>query len=432
MKKIPSLILIEPTSRQKQYRLAEAILKGSMKYSQEEVKLRLKQIRCYSADNIVRLAERFRRSIANCSDSHISFANDATRAVDYITNIVQETKAIAIGNSSVVNELRPSLEKSGYTLIDTYFPQFSQSDETQKRINHPWQLPIMLSRSAWDTFDYCNDADQQAMQGQEVKNMAALLGVNAASAEDGSLFFLQHSANISTLLRQARKLIIVVGLEKIVRNSSDAFFQTKCAGAFGMESMLLDMKIGSSKQRVVEPLTEIPETTNLDRELHIILLDNGRTDIAKNDYKELLLCIGCRACSKQCSGYSYLAEFSHYPKEYLWSFLVGNSPSIELCVHCAMCKVDCPVDVNLPRLIARTKAEYSPRITRLRDNQVLMNMTRLAPLGTMGAPLINQLLRAKIFRMPMEKITGIDRRRKSPTFHYKTFERWFRSRHGSL
>ena len=64
MKKIPPLILIEPTARQKQHRLAEVIVKGAIKYSQDEIKLRLKQIRSYSADNIVELAERLRRSIA--------------------------------------------------------------------------------------------------------------------------------------------------------------------------------------------------------------------------------------------------------------------------------------------------------------------------------------------------------------------------------
>ena len=52
MKKMPPLILIEPTARQKQHRLAKIILGGSVNYSQEEVKLRLKQIRYHSVDNM--------------------------------------------------------------------------------------------------------------------------------------------------------------------------------------------------------------------------------------------------------------------------------------------------------------------------------------------------------------------------------------------
>lgn len=431
MKKMPPLILVEPTTRQKQRHLAKVMLGGSVDYNQDEVKLRLKQIRHYSVENMDRLTEEFRRSIANYSDAHITFANDATEAVDYTTHVVQGTKPLAIGKSSIINELRPCLERNGYTLIDTYSSQFSQQGDIQKRVNYPWQFPALLSRSAWDTFDYSSDSRQQVIPRQEVKDIVAILGVNAASAEDGSLFFLQHSANIDTMLRQARKLILVVGVEKIVGGSNDAFFQTRCAGAFGMESILLDLKIGDTNQEVVNPWAEIPETTDLDRELHIILLDNGRRNIAEGHYKELLWCIGCRACSKQCSVYHYLNEFGYYPKEYLWLFLIGYNPSIELCVHCAMCQVECPLDINLPKLIAMAKAEYSPQIARLRDNQVLMNMTRLAPLGSLGGPLVNWLSRVNLLRMLVERITGIDRRRKSPTFHYRTFERWFGSHHGT-
>lgn len=429
MKKMPPLILIEPAARQKQYRLAEVIVKGSTKYSQEEVKLHLKQIRSYSADNVVELMERFRRSIAKYSDASIILANDAPEAVDYITQVIPNTKTIAIGKSSTINELRPGLEKSGYTLIDTYSPQFSQGGEGQKRVNYPWQLPAMLSWSAWDTFDYSSDTRQQAMPGQGVKDIAALLGVNAASAEDGSIFFLQHSANIGAILRQARKLILVIGLEKIVGSSSDAFFQTKCAGAFGMESVLLDLEIGDTNQELIDSLAAIPETTDSGQELHIVLLDNGRTGIAEGSYKEILQCIGCQACSKQCPGYRYLNEFGYYPQKYLWSFLTGSNPSIELCAHCAMCEVECPVDINLNQLIARAKAEYSPEIARLRDSRVLMNMPKLAPLGSLGAPLANWLSGRKLLRILIEKLAGIDSRRKSPTFHYITFERWFKSRH---
>lgn len=429
MKKMPPLILVEPATRQKQHRLARIMLGRSVDYSEEEVKHQLEQIRHYSADNMGELAEGFLRSIASCSDAHVIFVKDAKEAVDYIAQVVPDTKTIAVGKSSTINELRPGLEKSGYTLIDSYSSQFAQDGEDQKKINHPWQLPTMLSRSAWDTFDYSREAKPQAAPGQGVKDIVALLAVNAASAEDGSVFFLQHSANIGTMLRQARRLILVIGLEKIVRSSSDAFFQTRCAGAFGMESIILDMKIGDTNQVVANPLAEMPDT-DLCREVHIILVDNGRTSIAKGNYKELLWCIGCRACAKQCSSYRHLSEFSYFPKEYLWSLLIGYNPSIELCAQCAVCQVECPLRINIPKLIARAKAEYTPQIARKIDNQVLMNMTRLAPLMSLFAPLVNLFSGVKPLRILIEKIVGIDRRRKAPTFHYTTFERWFRSHYG--
>jgi len=428
MEKMTPLIVVEPTVRQKQHRLAKIILGRSADYNQEEIKQQLKQIRYHSADNMGELAEGFMQSIANRSNARIIFAKDAKEAVDYIIQVVPDTKSIAVGKSSTVNELRPGLEESGYTLLDSYSSQFAQDSEEQKKLNYPWQLPTLLNRSAWDTFDYSREPRQQSVADQGIKDVVALLSVNAASAEDGSVFFLQHSANIGTMLKQARRLILVIGLEKIVRSYNDAFFQTRCAGAFGMESVILDLKIGDTSQVAVKPLAEMPDT-DLCREVHIILLDNGRTSIAKGSYRELLWCIGCRACARQCSSYRNLSEFGYFPKEYLWSLLIGYNPSIELCAQCAMCQVECPVGINIPSLMARAKAEYNPKIARKIDNQALMNMTSLAPLMSLFAPLVNLFSGVKPLRILIEKIVGIDRRRKAPTFHYTTFRRWLRSHH---
>ncbi len=398
--------------------------KTSVSYSEEEVKLRLKEIRDYSVEHMDELAEEFRQSVAKHNDAHVILVKDAAEAVAYLKQVAQDTKTIAVAKSSTIDELRADLEKGDYTLVDTYSAQFSPGDDGEKKINYPWQLPISFSQSAWDTFDYSSSVGQET---EGVKDIVGLLGVNAASAEDGAIFFLQHSANIGNILRQARILVLVIGLEKIAKNRDDAFFQARCAGTFGMESIILDLEVDDTKQKAVNPLAEMADAADSSRELHIILLDNGRTSIAKGDYRELLRCIGCRSCLKQCPGYRYLDEFGYFPREYLWSFLMGFNPSVDLCSYCTVCEAECPVDIPLAKLISRAKAEHS-NTKRLIDTRVLMNMTRIAPLASWFAPLVNWLARVKLLRMIMEKFTGIDRRRSAPTFHRETFERWFRSR----
>jgi len=428
MEKMTPLIVVEPTARQKQQQMAKLIVSRSTDYDQEAVKQQLEEIRHYAAENMGELAQEFKRSTARRSNADTVFANKAKNAVDYIARVVTDTKTIFIGKSSTINELRPGLEKGGFTFVDSYSSQFTLAGEDVKKLSYPWQIPELLGRSAWDTFDCSREPRQEDLPSQGVKDITALLAVNAASAEDGSVFFLQHSANIGTLLRQARRLILVIGLEKIVQNSSDALFQTRCAGAFGMESIVLDLKLGDADKEAVNPLAEIGDT-DLSREIHIILLDNGRTDIVKGPYKELLWCIGCRACAKQCAAYLNLDDFSFFPREYLWSLLVGYNSSIELCSQCAMCHVECPVGINIPQLIARARAEYTPKLARKIDNRILMNMTRMAPLISLFAPLVNLFAGVKPLRILVEKLVGIDSRRKAPTFHYETFGKWFRSRH---
>ena len=69
-----------------------------------------------------------------------------------------------------------------------------------------------------------------------------MLGISAACAQDGSVFFVQHSANISQTLEQAAQVVLVVALEKVVKSREDAVLQTKCMGAFGLEAMLLNLR----------------------------------------------------------------------------------------------------------------------------------------------------------------------------------------------
>ena len=47
----------------------------------------------------------------------------------------------------------------------------------------------------------------------------------------------------------------------------------------------------------------------------------------------------------------------------------------------------------------------------------------LAKLGTGLAPLSNWAMRQKLLRVPMESITGIDRRTRLPEFHRNTFRK---------
>ena len=426
---IPSILLFEPVTRKKLRRLGQLVSNRLVIHNQDELKLHLKHIRSYSVDNINRLTEEFKQNISGYENTNVIVANEASDAVNYISRLVPDTKTIYFSNSSTTNELRPELIKNGYTLVDTYSAQFTKFKGIQKTINYPWQLPTTYPQSAWETFDCVYDIGRQPKPDRGFKDMVALLGVNAVSARDGTLCFLQHSSNISKTLINARRLFVVVGLEKIVPNKEDAIFQTKAVGMFGMESVILDLNIGDSSEHDTDHIAEIPEDSVLDRELHIILLDNQRTRIAKEHYRELLYCIGCRACGKECPAYRFVEEFTNYPKEYLWLFLLGSNPTIEWCIHCAICDFECPVGINLSKLIAKAKNEFSPYITSSLVNRILTNIPKLMPIGSLIAPAVNLAVHMRLLRIIIEKVVDIDRRRKMPIFHYKTFQRWFKSRH---
>jgi len=57
------------------------------------------------------------------------------------------------------------------------------------------------------------------------KGLCCTTGVNAVSADDGTIIFLEHFSNILKDIRQAGKVVLVIGLDKIVPTRADAVFQ---------------------------------------------------------------------------------------------------------------------------------------------------------------------------------------------------------------
>ena len=122
-----------------------------------------------------------------------------------------------------------------------YFTEFNNFDvETfKKKVEDYWSVPGMHGRGLVESFEVRKQFYR--LDSSEVRDYVAILGVNAVSAEDGTLYFLQHMSNISKDLEQARKIILVVSVEKVLKDREAALFHTRSMGIFGLESILLDL-----------------------------------------------------------------------------------------------------------------------------------------------------------------------------------------------
>ncbi len=299
------IYIIEPESTKKRELTAKKIAQGGQRVTQitdsvniDDIKQRLKRIREYSRDNASSLLQEVKNTLVQkYPQTSVKSAYNFTDAVRYITEISHGIKIISTNNSRVVNhELKPALEASDFTVINSYLNEFEVKGE--KAIGY-WELPFLFDKNLKGTFEVSakmEGIDQP--EASETREYLAVLGVNAVSAEDGTVFFLQHFSNILCDLKQAKKVILVIGIDKIVKNREDAAFQTKCMSIFGMESMVQDIP---SQPRGAVPVTELaPVTTDRDRELHIIILDNDRTHLLQSKSTDLFMCIGCLACNIQC------------------------------------------------------------------------------------------------------------------------------------
>jgi len=159
-------------------------------------------------------------------------------------------------------------------------------------------------------------------------------------------------------------------------------------------------------------------------------------------------CNGCGACRSQLSEVRMCPIFRFAPGEeasprakanLMRAVLSGQIPAAELasenfksvtdlCVHCHMCRLECPATVDIPKLMMEAKGAYA-LTNGLRTTDWLMSrVDRLSWLGSHLAPLANWALTNRVARWLMEKSLGVAARRKLPRFSARTFLRTARSK----
>ena len=428
MSTIPRINVVEPSAEQSKHRAASIFVRKEQRLNIDEVKEHLKEIRRFTRDNYSTLVEDLQKSLGQYSNIKLKKANDSKEVAKYVCEVAGETTLASINKSNVVvNELRTDLQAAGLKTYVRYFTEFKNFEEGkfQKKVEDYWSLPGMHGRNLIESFDTRKEI--RSLSSAETRDYIAILGVNAISADDGSVFFLQHMSNISKDLAQAKKIFFVVSLEKVLKTRQDALFHTRSMGIFGLESILLDLIPNNIENYDFDTLPVLPE--NVEREIHVVILDNGRTELLKNGYKELMLCIDCRACARQCPvGQHALHErgMVYSPKNYLLGYLQGWLPSVEVCLHCGRCEVECPVDIEIPTLLWKSQIEHYAHHKRSWKKRMLDDPELLAKMGTLFAPLSTWMTSLKPVKQLMQLFTGVHRDSHLPAFQRKTFRHWLK------
>jgi len=422
--------ILEPEQTETRELTARKLLEGGQKRaylpeaaSLDEVKQQLKRIREDAASNIDQFSRELETNMRLKGEIKLKKAVDNTEAVSYIARISDDIKTISTNNSSIVTrELKPGLIVNGFTVVNSYLNEF---DVEERKILDYWDLPHLEEKNLIGSFDVSRKMKIDRAVDVEAKKYMAVLGVNAVSVEDTTIFFLQHFSNIYKDLEEAERIVLVVGLDKLVRSKQDAAFVAKCMGIFGMESVVLAIEPKPSEMPAIDKLLLAP--SDREREFHLIILDNGRTKLLQGEFRDLFLCIGCRACNNHCPIRRFFNDVDYIwtPKNYLVQSIEGIS-SNDTCLHCEACRLECPLDIDLPGLMWKAKIDYISKHSRPFYHKVLGMPEILAKLGTAFASLANWLMGVKLVRIATEFITGIDRRTTLPRFNSQTFREWFK------
>lgn len=369
------------------------------------------------------LYEQFRAE-AEKRGVHVYRAADAKEANEIVARIARENdvKKIVKSKSMTTEEtqLNPYLIKEGFTVDETDLGEWI----IQLRHEGPSHMvmpAIHLSRyQVADDFAKVTGVKQDTDIQRLVKVarvqlrrkfIAADMGIsgcNFAVAECGAVSTVTNEGNARMVTTVPRVHVAIAGLDKLVPTVDVALTALQVLPRNATAQRL------TSYVTFIAGATECAAATDGKKSMHVVFLDNGRSEIARDPlFSQIFRCVRCGACANVCPvfrlvgghkmGYIYIGAIGLI----LTYFFHGKDVAKTLCqncVGCESCKNICAGGIDLPRLIREIRArlvdEKGDSVgalvgSVLKNRKMFHNLLKFAKFAqkpvTGGAPFIRHL-----------------------------------------
>ncbi len=306
---------------------------------------------------------------ATAAGAVVHRAVDARRAADTIYYILKDRHASQVvkAKSMITEEicLNEFLEDRGIHVVETDLGEFiiQLAGESPSHILGPaihktrQQVGKLFADKLGVAFsdkpELLTKIARQKLREKFLCADAGITGANFAVAETGTVALFTNEGNGRMVTTIPPIHIAVLSVEKIIASLADLglFASLLPRSATGQPlSSYLSLITGTRK----------PNETTGARELHIVLLDNGRSEIAVGQHSDILKCIRCSACINVCpvygtvGGHAYDSPYSGPMGIVLTILLKGMAQYdtlLDACTLCGACVEICPVKVPLKEMI---------------------------------------------------------------------------------
>jgi L-lactate dehydrogenase complex protein LldF len=334
----------------------------------EDLRERAHAIRMTAIDDLDAHLDRFVAALeAAGGRAHMCATDEEARAT--VRDICVERNAkLAAKSKSMLSEeigLNAELEAAGIDVVETDLGEYI----LQLAGDHPVHIITpAIEKTADDVAALLSAVDGAPVEPSlEALAQAArrqlrrvfeqadvgVTGANFAVCETGSICLVTNEGNGGLVTALPRVHVALLGIERVVPTLDDL-------------SVLLQLLARSGTGQTLTTYTRLltgPRRKGEEdgpEELHVVLVDNGRSNLRRGRYREMLACIRCGACLNVCPVYRKAGGGAYGPvySGPMGAVLVPLLRGLEREPHlphasslCGACTAACPVKIPLHELL---------------------------------------------------------------------------------
>lgn len=328
----------------------------------EEMRRLASEIKLHTLSHLADYLELFEQNL-KLNGVHVHWAKDAEEHNRIVGEIFtsHNVKTVTKGKSMLMDEcgMTPYLEHLGINIYEADLGERIQQLDRQRPSHivmpaiHKLRTDVarlfadkLGSDPENDDPHYLNSVMRNDMRKNYIKVDAGMSGVNFGIAETGGIVVCTNEGNADISAALPPLYVASMGIEKLIPRQQDLalFIRLLSRSALGLN---------------ITQYTSHYHGPRPGQEMHLIIVDNGRSDRLKAEHWEVLKCIRCGACMNTCPVFRRTSGLS-YDAPYMGPIGIVLEPSYDLyryarlpysCTHCGSCGNVCPVKVPIPQLV---------------------------------------------------------------------------------
>lgn len=423
----------------------------------EAARRRCREIKWEAVNHLDKYLLEFEKRVTE-RGGHVFWAETAEDARAYILNLAasRSVRTIVKSKSMVAEEihLTPALENRGIRVFETDLGEFI----VQLRGEAPYHIvtPAMhLDRSqiaalfkeklgGVDTDDpeRLVAAARQALRQAFFQAEMGISGANFLVADAGMVAITTNEGNADLGISLPRIHVAISGIEKVIPRLQDLeiLLPVLATSGTGQHLTCYNTLVGGPRQ---------PDEVGGPEEFHVVLLDNGRSELlADAEKRDVLHCIRCGACLNACpvyravGGHTYATTYQGPIGSVLTPHLRGHNEFQHLSFAsslCGACTESCPVKIDLHHHLLHNRRDavneagrpWSERFAFKLWRRLMSTPTAFRWFGGIGRVFLRAAYGLGLARTPLDPLRPWTSRRAAPDIPPRSFRAMWKDHHAA-